>query len=187
MRKLTVFNSISLDGYFTSATGDMSWAHRHDPEWLDYTNQNAQHGEAAFVLGRRTYEQMAGWWASPAATAAMPVVAARMNRSAKYVASRTLTSVDWEHATLLQGSLVEAIAGLKATPGPDLLIMGSGTLVGQLTAAGLIDGYTLVLSPTALGGGRSLFDGVQAPTAFALASARPFTNGNVVLTYARAA
>jgi hypothetical protein len=66
MRKLTVFNNVSLDGYFTDSSGDMSWAHKQDPEWAAFTAENAG-GEAELLFGRVTYEMMASFWPTPQA------------------------------------------------------------------------------------------------------------------------
>src|ERR1051325_2046229 len=93
MRKLRVFESISLDGYFTDAGGDMQWAHRAesnaDDEFTGWVAQNASRGaNGGLVLGRVTYDMMAAWWPTDAAKRAMPAVAAGMNAATKYVASR---------------------------------------------------------------------------------------------------
>jgi hypothetical protein len=70
MRTLMMFNSIALDGCFTSGSGtdndDMSWAHTQDEEWNRFTSENAS-GETEFIFGRKTYEMMAGFWAADAA------------------------------------------------------------------------------------------------------------------------
>ena len=184
MRKVHVFNNVTLDGYFVSKDGDMSWAHKMDPEWIAFTQDNAR-GEAALLFGRVTYQMMAGYWPTPAAEQAMPDVAKAMNAMKKYVASRTLTSADWSNTTVLKGDLVTEVRGLKSQAGPDLLIMGSGTIVAQLTEAGLIDEYQIVVHPLVLGSGRTMFDAVTKPTDLTLQKSRTFTNGNVVSWYAR--
>lgn len=74
MRKLAVFNSVTLDGYFVDAKGDMSWAHKNDPEWNAFVPDNAK-GESVLVFGRITYEMMASWWPTPEAIKSMPAVA----------------------------------------------------------------------------------------------------------------
>ncbi len=131
MRKLSVFNAVSLDGYFTDADGDMSWAYAgsDDPEWQTFVSGNAK-GGGALLLGRVTYEMMASYWPTAAAKAAMPAVADGMNRMEKFVASRTMTSADWQNTTVLNGDLVGAVKKLKASPGPDIAILGSGPRAG---------------------------------------------------------
>lgn len=182
MRKISVFENLSLDGYFTDAHSDMSWAHKHDEEWTAFSSSNAG-GEAELLFGRATYGMMAGFWPTPQAAEMLPDVAAGMNRMKKFVFSRTLTKVEWQGTTLVKGDLVTEATRLKEQSGPDLLILGSGSIVSQLTEARLIDQYQVVLCPIVLGRGRTLFETVQAQVPLVLTSSRQFTNGNVVLTY----
>ena len=183
MRALRVFNSISLDGYFTDAHGDLSWAHeRQDDEWQAFTSENAS-GGGELVFGRVTYEMMVSFWPTPEAHDAMPVVAEQMNRLPKVVFSRTLDDATWENTELIRDDPAEAIRLKKQEPGRDLLVMGSGTLVAQLTAARLIDEYQLVVHPVVLGAGRTLFEGLAEPVDLELVNTRRFGNGNIVLWY----
>lgn len=186
MRKVLVFDNVSLDGRFVDASGDMSWAHRRDEEWNAFASGNASTGDGALLFGRVTYEMMAAFWPTPQAAQMLPEVASGMNRRQKYVCSRTLRTVDWQNTTLLEGDGVAAVKALKEQPGPDLVILGSGSLVAQLTEARLIDEYQLVLVPVALGTGRSLFESVSDRVSFTLTKTRAFKNGNVVLWYERA-
>ena len=96
MRKVGVFNSVSIDGYYTDANNDYHWAHEgsDDPELREFTKGNAQ-GINVLVFGRVTYELMAAWWPTPAAAKAMPEVAKGMNDAPKYVFSRTLDKAEW--------------------------------------------------------------------------------------------
>ena len=181
-RKLLMFNQVSLDGYFTDAKGDMSWAHTRDEEWQRFTNENAG-GEAELIFGRKTYAMMAGFWPTPQARQAMPEVAASMNRMRKYVFSRSLEKLDWDNSTVVKGDLASEVRRLKAQRGPGLLIMGSGEIVSQLTAAGLIDEYQVVTVPIVIGAGRALFEGVTTRPRFKLEKTRSFQNGNVVNWY----
>ena len=89
MQKLTVFNHVTLDGYFVDSNGDMSWAHKDDAEWNAFVAENAS-GGGTLVLGRITYDLMVGFWPTPFALENMPVVAERMNNLPKVVFSRTL-------------------------------------------------------------------------------------------------
>jgi dihydrofolate reductase len=182
MRKLTVFNQVSLDGYFTDAHGDMSWAHKSDPEWDAFTQSNAS-GDATLLFGRITYEQMASFWPTPQAKQMMPVVADAMNKLPKVVFSRTLNEATWANTALVKTDPAEAVRVLKQGAGSDLVIMGSGTIVSQLTQAGLVDVFQVVLNPLVLGRGRTMFEGVDHRLPLQLTNTRRFSNGNVVLTY----
>jgi dihydrofolate reductase len=181
-RQLIMFNHVSLDGFFTDASGDMSWAHARDEEWQRFTNDNAG-GEAELVFGRKTYQMMAGFWPTPQAKQSLPKVAASMNRMRKHVFSRSLQQVDWENSVLMKSDLAGEVRRLKAQSGPGLLIMGSGEIVSQLTGAGLVDEYQVVTVPVVIGKGRSLFEGVTTRPRLKLTKSRTFQNGNVVSWY----
>jgi dihydrofolate reductase len=184
MRKLIMFNSVSLDGYFTGTDGDMGWAHKapDDKEWNAFVSGNAR-GGGALLLGRVTYEMMASFWPTPMALKMMPAVAAGMNRMTKYVFSRRRKKLSWENSELLTGDLVATVRKLKRSRGPDLAILGSGSLVAQLASSGLIDEYQVVVCPIVLGAGRTLFEGVTPPLRLKQTGSRAFANGSVVLTY----
>ena len=102
MRKIVVFNNVTLDGYYTGLDGDMTWAHKFDPEWLQFTNDNTK-GSAVLAFGRKTYDMMAGYWPSPMALKNMPVVAEAMNKSQKLVFSRTMDEAKWKNTRLVKG------------------------------------------------------------------------------------
>ena len=182
MRKIRVFEQISVDGFFTDDKNDMSWAHKHDDEWSRFTSGNAS-GDGELLFGRVTYEMMAAFWPTTQAAQMWPQVAEGMNRMRKIVISRSLTSVTWRNTTLLQGDLVTEAARLKQQPGPDIAILGSGSIVSQLTEARLIDEYQIVVNPIVLGRGRTLFETMRHKKPLALTQTRKFTNGNVVLWY----
>jgi dihydrofolate reductase len=126
---------------------------------------------------------MAGFWSSPLAAETMPVVAERMNALSKVVFSRTLREASWKNTKLIDGDLAGEVRKLKNEAGGDLTILGSGSIVAQLTQHGLIDEYMIVVVPVVLGSGRTLFEGVTRNVAMRLTGSRVFNNGNVVLTY----
>jgi dihydrofolate reductase len=184
MRKLVVFNHVSLDGCFVDANGDMSWAKADhaDPEWDAFVAGNAS-GEGALVFGRVTYQMMASFWPTPLAMEAMPVVARAMNGMPKIVFSRTLETAPWNNTTLIKGDVIPAVRALKRESGPDMAILGSGSIVAQLAPAGLIDEYQMVVNPLVLGRGRTMFDGMEERIGLKLSRTRAFANGNVLLCY----
>ena len=182
MRRLIVFNQVSLDGYFVDAKGDMSWAHRQDPEWNEFTSQNAS-GGGELVFGRVTYDMMAGFWPTEAAKQRAPIVAEQMNSLPKVVFSRTMDRAAWNNTRLIKGDLASEVRKLKSEPGPGMAMFGSGTIIAQLAPERLIDEYQFVVVPVVLGDGRTMFDGVKDRLALKLTRTRPFSNGNVVLYY----
>jgi dihydrofolate reductase len=182
MPSVMVFNSVTLDGYFTDPNGDMSWAHKNDPEWNEFSAGNAK-GESTLLFGRKTYEMMASFWPTPQAKQSFPEVAAAMNKQPKVVFSRTLDKVSWNNTRLLKGDLAGEVRKLKGGAGPASVILGSGTIVAQLTEEGLIDQYQVIVNPIVIGKGRTMFDGVSRKVNLKLANERRFKNGNVLLTY----
>jgi dihydrofolate reductase len=186
MAKLVVYNAVSLDGYFTDANGDMSWAHKKDPQWQAFVSENAS-GGGQLLFGRVTYNLMASFWPTPLAAQSNPIVVERMNSLRKFVFSTTLDKVSWNNTTLLKGDLTTEVRKLKQQPGPNMVVMGSGSVVAQLADAGLIDEYQIVLNPLVVGHGRTLFEGVRKKLPLQLVKSRAFGNGNVVLFYQPAA
>jgi len=184
VRKLSVFNHVTLDGFFTDANSDMSFAHRPgpDPEWDAFVEGNAG-GGGILLFGRKTYDMMAGFWPTPMAAQTMPAVAERMNNLPKMVFSRTLRQAAWNNTTLLTGDLAAEVRALKEEPGEDMVILGSGSIVSQLTALRLIDAYQFVVDPVVLGRGRTMFDTVTDKVSLRLTGSRAFGNGNVLLSY----
>ena len=166
MQKLMVFNHVSLDGYFTDAKNDMSFANNASPdaEWDAYVVSNAS-GGGMFLFGRITYELMASFWPTAIAAKQMPVVAERMNKAPKVVFSRTLEQAAWENTRLYKGNLAAEVQKLKKEPGEGIVIFGSGSIVSQLAEAGLIDEYQFIVDPIVLGKGRTMFDGHQRAAA----------------------
>ncbi len=183
MRRLGVFNSITIDGYFTDKNNDMSWAHRaNDPEWNEFTADNAKSG-GELLFGRVTYDLMNSFWPTEMAAKQFPEVAEQMNKLPKVVFSRKLDSVSWENTRLLKGDLAKEVAKLKQESGDNMVIMGSGSIITQLALEKLIDEYQLVVNPIALGAGRTIFEGIKEKLDLKLTDSRTFQNGNVLLTY----
>ncbi len=185
MRKLKVFESISIDGYFTDKGNDMSWAHAvaPDAEFQLWVAGNAG-GESDLLFGRKTFQMMEAFWPTPMAAKQMPEVAKGMNAAKKWVVTRkapTRWKTQWANSECLSGDLVEAVRKLKKGRGSDIVILGSGSLVAQLGEAGLVDEYQFVVIPVALGSGRTLF---THEGKLKLIAHRVFSSGRVVLTYA---
>jgi dihydrofolate reductase len=184
MQKLTVFNNVSIDGYFTDAQGEMNFAQNQvpDAEWDAFIAGNAQ-GKPTMLFGRVTYQMMESFWPTPAAMTQMPDVAESMNKSPKVVFSRTLKKADWNNTRLYKDDLAGHVRQLKEADGEGLIIFGSGTIVEQLAEAGLIDKYSLVITPVVLGKGRSMFEGLPEKQTLKLTGSRNFKNGNILLEY----
>ncbi|NTU81073.1 MAG: dihydrofolate reductase [Chloroflexales bacterium] len=136
--------------------------------------------DGALLLGRRTYEDFFAFWPNQTDNP----FTARLNAMQKYVASTTLQEpLPWHNSTLLAGDAAEAVSRLKAEPGPDLLIMGSGVLVQALMRHNLIDRYMLLIHPLVLGTGRRLFEAGSPTTELRLVDSSTTTSGVISATY----
>jgi dihydrofolate reductase len=182
MRKLIVFNNVSLDGYFVDASRDMRWAYRPDAEWNSFTAENAS-GGGVLLFGRKTYDLMASYWPTPMAMQNDPAVAEGMNSLSKVVFSKTMDKASWKNTRLVKSDLASEVRKMKDESGEGMAILGSGTIVAQLAQEGLIDEYQIAVIPVVLGAGRTMFEGVKRRLNLTLKKTRVFGNGNVVLWY----
>jgi len=183
MRKLVVFNSVTVDGYFTDANGDISWAkQKQDAEFDEFVAGNAG-GGGVLLFGRITYDMMASYWPTPAARKNDPAVAEGMNKLPKVVFSRTLDKASWSNTKVVKGDIAAEVRKMKNEPGDDMVILGSGSIVSQMAQHGLVDEYQLVVYPVVLGKGRTLFDGLKDQLSLKLTKTRAFGNGNVLHCY----
>ena len=183
MRKISVFNFITLNGFYKGEQEDISW-HRHGGEEATFAGEAANPAQPnALMFGRITYEMMARFWPTEAGESMNPQVAEGMNRSEKFVFSRTLTSAEWQGTKILKGDLVNETKSLKNSTGPDITILGSGSIVSQLASAGLIDSITLMVDPVVLGKGTSLFADLPEKLDLKLTNSRIFKSGVVLLNY----
>ena len=184
MNKLTSFTFITLNGFFKGQNEDTSW-HHHGGEAAKFAN-NASSADNLLLFGRKTYEMMAGFWPTPMAAELFPIVAENMNKSQKIVCSNTLKKADWKNTSLLNGDIAGQIKQLKQNGKRDITILGSGSLLTQLSDAGLIDQYTIMLDPVALGKGTSIFEGIKNNLELKLTSSRVFeSDGIILLNYER--
>jgi dihydrofolate reductase len=188
MGELTVVESVSLDGVMQApgrpdedTRGGFEhggWAVPYADEVMGRAMGERMGGEGAIVLGRRTYEDLHGYWPKQKDNPYTET----LNRTQKYVASRTLAEpLPWEHSALLDDDTQGAVAKLKQEE-EHLTVIGSGDLVGSLIEAGLIDEYLLLIHPLVLGSGRRLFpDGAFAH--LRLVDSVITTTGVVIGTY----
>ena len=181
MRKLFAFNMVTLDGFFEGPNQDISW-HHVDDEFNQFAIE--QLGKVDTILfGRVTYELMASYWPTLAATTDDPIVADLMNRVPKIVFSRTLQKAEWNNTRLIKDQIAEEIATLKQQPGKDIAVFGSANLLSSLIQMGLVDEHRIIVNPVVLGKGSPLFQGIAEQLELKLTSTRIFGSGNVLLAY----
>lgn len=184
MRKLSVFNFVSMNGYFAGPGGDISW-HKDRPvdqEQEQFGKEGVQ-SDSVLIFGRKTYDMMVSFWPTPIAMQVNPVMAEGMNKSDKIVFSKTMDKADWNNTVLVKDDMIETVKKLKQQPGKPMTILGSGSIVTQLAEAGLIDEFQLMVDPVALGSGTPLLNGINQPLDLELVSHKVFKSGVLVLTY----
>jgi dihydrofolate reductase len=136
----------------------------------------------AFLFGRRTYEIFAESWGTWADPGDNPIWTA-LNSRPKYVASTTLTDPQWAHTTVLSGDVAAAVGELKAKPGGELQVHGSGALIGWLLANDLVDEITLFVCPVVIGQGTRLFPDTGPDVALELVESRSTPKGITIQVY----
>lgn len=184
MRKIYMFNRTSLDGFFAGLDGNIDWF-IPDPE-VDRDIHQMMNPDSC-LFGRVTYQLFENYWPmvarNPDAPAGAKTMANELNTMNKLVFSRTLDKLSWENSRLMKRNLVEEVKQLKQGDGKDLVIFGSGSIVQQLAGEDLIDEYLILVTPIALGAGKSLFAGVNHSN-FKLVEVKSYRSGNVLLHYA---
>ncbi|GAA1994952.1 dihydrofolate reductase family protein [Catenulispora subtropica] len=189
MRNLVIVEFLTVDGVMQglgSPDEDTEGGFTHGGWGLPYTPAiheampQKPSNTTAFLFGRKTYEKLAGFWPTRPDTDPM---AAQLNRSPKYVATRTLRTFDWQRTQALEGELAEAVSKLKAEGEGDIVILGSGVLVQQLLRLDLVDELRLFLHPLLLGTGKRLFSDLPDPRRLKLTSSTATSLGTALLTY----
>jgi len=190
MRKLIVSAFASLDGIMQAPGGPEEdptggfalggWMFGFADESMDLSAAGFDGKDREILLGRRTYEIFEAYW--PYQPEDHPI-AQTLNAAKKHVVSRTRTTLHWNNSSLLEGDVVSAISALKAEPGPDLQVIGSGNLIQTLQAASLIDVYHVWTFPVVLGRGKRLFSETAKPAALRLVHSQVSNSGAVMSTY----
>jgi dihydrofolate reductase len=190
MRPLVVSTFLTLDGVMQAPGGpeeDQNGGFTHGGwsvgYWDDAMGQRM--GEVMgkpfdLLLGRKTYEIFAAHWPhvdEPPAEA--------LNSARKYVASRTLDSVEWNNSTLLEGDIAEAVANLKQEDGPEVQVHGSANLIQTLLEHDLVDELKIMIFPVVLGTGKRLFADGAVPAGLELAESDTSATGVFMATYKR--
>ncbi|HZD48250.1 MAG TPA: dihydrofolate reductase family protein [Silvibacterium sp.] len=183
MRKLRIFEHISLDGVIQQSADDgefpyADWtAPYRTPAGRDLLL--ALQGDGFdLLLGRRTYDMWSGSW--PKAEGPM---ADRLNAATKYIATHRPESLEWGPFEGLGPDIVEGVRRIKASSGPDLIVWGSSTLTSVLLEHGLADEVLLLVYPVLLGKGKRFFAEGTLPRAFELAGTQALPSGIIVITY----
>ena len=195
MGRIVMFNHVSADGYFASPEGTIDWVVR-DAD-VDKAAMSGGPQADTLLLGRKTYEMFVSFWpkAIASTTAKNPHDGGQLseeqrqmghwlNDATKIVFSRTMKDATWKNTRIVRELDPREIQGMKKQD-KHMLVLGSGSIVSELTKHGLIDDYTFVVSPVFLGGGKQLIAGLSKRATLKLESSNGFSSGVVLLRYAR--
>ncbi len=181
MRKLIMWNIITLDGYFEGKKNwDLSF---HETIWgkeLEQLSLEQLHSADYLVFGRVTYEGMAAHF-----TQEKGEIADLMNKIPKIVFSKTLKTVDWNNSTLIKENASSEISKLKTQGDGDMYIFGSANLSETFINDNLFDEYRIGIAPVILGSGRPLFRQSNSSKNLTLVTTQQLSNGGVVLKYTK--
>ncbi len=192
--KLTTMTQVTVDGVMQgngAASDDRrngfergGWARGGDDETKTFIKQT--YGRAdAFLFGRRTYELFAGLWGTftERDVPGWEAVVRALNTRPKYVASTTIANPAWLGTTVLPDDLANAIADLKAKPGGELQVHGSGALTRWLLESDLVDEMTLIVIPVILGQGARLFPDAGPDLALDMVESRVDSKGVTIQVF----
>ena len=181
MRKVFLFMMTTLDGYFEGPDHDISWHNADNEEFAKFAEDQLDETDT-LILGRRTYELMAGYWPSEEAIKTDPGTATRMNSLHKVVFSHNPIRSDWQNVES-STDVVKKMQELKSAPGKDIAVFGSSNLSITLIEEGLLDEIRIMINPIIIGKGTPLFDGADKKLQFTLKASKTFKSGNILLTY----
>jgi dihydrofolate reductase len=178
-RKVVLKQHLSLDGYAGRLDGDVSHIFDSLDDALTYWIVEDIWQAGVHIMGRKTYEDMAGWWPRSDEPFAAP-----MNTIPKAVFSDTLEEAPWGPVEIIRGDIGEGIAYLKSQKdGKPIYAHGGASFVRSLIAANLVDEYHLITHPVALGRGLGVFTAQPATRALRLIESRAFKSGAVLNIY----
>lgn len=187
MRKVIASINVTLDSYMSGPNCELDWHfEKWGPDLAQSFCEQLSHADT-ILLGRVTYCAMAKYWPQKSQDLSFPrediAFADMMNNYTKVVFSSTLTSSAWINSKLVKGNLEKEILKLKKQRGKDIIIYGSGKLIGSLVELGLIDEYVLWVHPVILGEGKPLFKYLPDILNMELVKTHRFRSGVVMLDY----
>jgi len=192
MRKLVLNTLLTLDGVMRAPGGPEEdptggfthggWSVNYWDDMMGEVIDEAVREPFALLLGRKTYEIFAAHWPH----VADDPMADRLNSATKYVASTTLTQVEWTNSRLLEGEVADAVPRLKLESGPEIQVHGSSTLIQTLLKHDLVDQFRVWIFPLVLGSGKRLFSDGTIPSGLRLVDSKTSTTGVLIATYERA-
>jgi dihydrofolate reductase len=183
MRKVKLQMQMTINGYVAGPNGENHWmTWNPDDEFIEFLNSLLDTSDT-LLLGRKTAEGIIKFWEDTAKENPIHPFAKKIATLPKIVFTKTLEKSTWNNTSLAKGNLVEDITNLKKQNGKDILIFGGASFVSSLIKEGLIDEYHLIVNPTAMGKGMTIFNSLDSLQKFTPITAKLYSGGKTVLSY----
>jgi dihydrofolate reductase len=184
MRKLKLLMQTTINGYVGRPNGEMDWmTWNPDDEFLQFMNSHYDSSDT-LLLGRKLVANgFINHWENTVKNNPDAPFAKKIVEMPKIVFTKTLDESTWNNTTLAKGNLAEEIANLKNQNGKDILVIGGAGFVSSLIKENLIDEYHLIVNPTAIGDGLTIFNSLDGVRKFTPIGAKLYSGGKIVLSY----
>ena len=183
MRKVKLSMQMTINGYVAGPNGENDWmTWNPDDEFLEFLNSHFDSLDT-LLLGRKLADGFIEHWEKVAVSNPEHPFAKKIVETPKVVFTKTLDESTWNNTTLAKGNLAEEIANLKKRDGKDIGVVGGADFVSSLIKEGLIDEYHLIVNPTAIGNGMTIFNSLDGIRKFTPIGAKLYSGGKIVLSY----
>jgi dihydrofolate reductase len=183
MRKVKLSMQMTINGYVAGPNGENDWmTWNPDDEFLQFLNSQYDSSDT-MLLGRKLADGFIKFWENAVDKNPAPPLAKKIVEMPKVVFTKTLDESPWNNTTLAKGNLAEEIADLKKQDGKDIIVVGGAGFVSSLIKEGLIDEYHLIVNPTAIGSGMTIFNSLDRIQKFSPVGAKLYSGGKTVLSY----
>ncbi len=183
MRKVKLSMQMTINGYVGGPNGENDWTTWNpDEEFMEFLNSNFDSSDT-ILLGRKLADGFIKFWENALDKNPDTPFAKKIVDTPKVVFTKTLDKSTWNNTTLAKGDLAEEIANLKKQNGKDILVIGGAGFVSSLIKEGLIDEYHLIVNPTAIANGMTIFNSLDRIQKFSPIQAKLYSGGKIVLSY----
>jgi len=184
MRKVKLSIQMTINGYVAGPNGENDWMTWHpDDEFMEFLNSHFDSSDT-ILLGRKLADSgFIKYWEDALDKNPDTPFAKQIVETPKVVFTKTLDKSTWSNTTLAKGNLAEEIASLKKQNGKDIIVFGGAGFVSSLVKEGLIDEYYLIINPTAMGNGMTIFNSLDRIQKFTPIQAKLYSGGKIVLSY----
>ncbi|UAY50937.1 dihydrofolate reductase family protein [Ferruginibacter albus] len=183
MRKVKLQMQMTINGFVGGTNGKSDWmTWNPDTEFIEFLNSLLDTSDT-LLLGRKTAESIIKYWEGEASQNPSHPFAKKIADISKVVFTKTLEQSVWNNTALAKGDLTEEVANLKKQSGKDILVFGGAGFVSSLIKNGLIDEYHLIINPTAMGEGMTIFNSLDSIQKFTPMQSRLYPGGKTVLSF----